>query len=63
MSKRNSKIAIILPIIIACFFVILGFYAVIIAAIMYGIYFVVQYVEKDKQSKLSEIEKMNIEDL
>lgn len=61
--RINSKVAVILPIVMACFFVVLGFYALIIAAIMFGIYFVMRYLKKEKQVKLSEIEKMNIEDL
>ena len=60
LCKRNYKGAIVLPIIVACFFIILGLYAIIMAAIMFGIYFVMRYIEKEKQSKLSEIEKMNI---
>lgn len=63
LCKRTSKGAIILPLIVACFFIILGLYALFIAAIMFGIYFVMRYIEKEKERKLSEIEKMNIQDL
>lgn len=49
--------------VVACFFILLGVYAVIISGTMFGIYFVYRQIEKDKQSKKSEIDKMNIQDL
>lgn len=63
LCKKNSSFALVLPIIVACFFILFGFYALIIAAIMYGIYFVMKYVEKEKCSKQNELERMNIQDL
>lgn len=59
LCKNNSKMAKILPIIVACSFLIFGFYSLIIAGIMYGIYFIM----KRKQDKITELDKMNIQDL
>ena len=55
--------AIILPVIVLCFAVILGFYPIIIAAIMAVIYLVVNHLNKMKDNQNSEIDKMNINDL
>ena len=63
LCKKDSKWALIIPMVVACFFILLGFYAVIISGTMFGIYFVYRQIEKDKQSKKSEIDKMNIQDL
>lgn len=62
LAKEQSKFAIILPVIVLCFAVIIPFVA-LTSIIMFVIYFVVKYLEKEKQEKLSEIEKMNIQDL
>jgi len=63
LCKKQSKFAIILPVIVACFFVLLGFLAIGVAGIMFLIYFVMKHTENEYQKKLSEIDKMNIEDL
>lgn len=63
LCKKKSNLAFALPIVVACFFVFLGFYALIIALIMFIIYFAMKYIEKENQKKRSEIEKMNIQDL
>ena len=63
LCKQKSKIALIFPIIVACFFVLIGFYALIISAIMFGIYFVMKHIDNENQSKQSELDKMNIQDL
>ncbi len=62
LAKKQSKLAVILPTIVLCFAVILPIVA-ITAIIMFVIYFVVRHLEKEKQEKMSEIEKMNIQDL
>ncbi len=62
LAKIQSKTAIILPVVILCFSVIAPFIA-ITSIIMFVIYFVVRYLEKEKREKLSEIDKMNIQDL
>lgn len=63
LCKKNSKWALIIPMVVACFFILLGLYALVISGTMFGIYFVYRQIEKDKQSKKSEIDKMNIQDL
>ncbi len=63
LCKKQSNFALILPIIVACFFVILGFYALIISGIMYGIYFIMKKLEKDKQDKEDDVKRMTIQDL
>lgn len=63
LAIKKSKIAIILPVVVACFSVILGFYALMIAALMLAIYFLIKFIDKEKQARLSEIKKMNIQDL
>lgn len=62
LCKRKSKMALFLPLIVASFFIIFGLSALILSAIMFGIYFVMRYLEKEKQATLSELEKMDIED-
>lgn len=62
LAKIHSRMAIILPVVILCFSVIVPFVA-ITSIIMFVIYFVEKYLEKEKREKLSEIEKMNIQDL
>lgn len=61
--KKQLKFALTLPIITACFFVVFGFYALIISAIMFVIYFVMKHIQKEQQYKQSELDKMNIQDL
>ena len=63
LCKKNSKFALILPIITACFFILVGFYALIISAIMFGIYFIMKHIGEKNQTKQSELDKMNIQDL
>lgn len=60
---RFPKFALIPPIAAATLFFILGFYALILAAILVGIYFVIRHIRKEKQARLSEMERMNIQDL
>lgn len=62
LAKKQSKLAIILPTVVLCFAVLLPFIA-IPSIVMFVINFVVKYLDKEKQEKLSEIEKMNIQDL
>ncbi len=61
--KRKSVAALILPVVVACFGIVIGVYPLIVAAIMFLIYFVYNKVEKMKQQNNNEIEKMNIQDL
>ncbi len=63
LCKKKSKFALMLPIIPACCFIFMGFYALIISAIMFGIYFIMKHIEKEKKDKQSELDKMNIQDL
>lgn len=63
LCKKKSKFALVLPTIAACCFLLVGFYAIIISAIMFGIYLVVKHMDKEAQSKQSELDKMNILDL
>ncbi len=63
LCKKKSKIALILPIVSACVFVFVGFYAFIITGILFAIYFIVKYAENEKNNKQSELDKMNIQDL
>ncbi|PKM49667.1 MAG: hypothetical protein CVV02_15060 [Firmicutes bacterium HGW-Firmicutes-7] len=62
LAKKQSKLAVILPVVVLCFAVLIPFIA-ITSIIMFVIYFVVKYLDKEKQEKLSEIDKMNIQDL
>lgn len=63
LAKKDFMGGILLPATVACTFVILGFYSLAVAGVMLLIYFVTRYLEKEKYSKLSEIDKMNIKDL
>lgn len=63
LCKRHAKAALILPVVVACLVVFVGFYAWMVAAVLIAIYLVMRYIEKERQSKLSEMQKMNIEDL
>lgn len=60
---KRYKMALIFPIVVACFFILLGYYALILSLLMFAIYFIMQHFEKQKASNLSEITKMNIDDL
>ena len=62
LAIKGSKLAIILPTIVLCFAVIMPIVA-ITSIVMFVIYFVVKYLEKEKKDKMSEIDKMNIQDL
>ncbi|WMJ76075.1 MULTISPECIES: hypothetical protein [unclassified Sedimentibacter] len=62
LAKAQSKLAVILPVVVLCFSVIMPIVA-LTGIIMFVIYFVVKYLEKEKKNKLSEIDKMNIQDL
>ncbi len=63
LCKKKSKAALILPIVIACFFILIGVYALIVAAIMFGIYFIMKHIDAELQKKQSELAKMTIQDL
>ena len=63
LAKRGSKWAIILPVIVLCFAVLLGFYPIIVSGIMAIIYLVVKQLKKTNEKQTSEIDKMNINDL
>ncbi len=63
LCKKKSKWALILPTIVASFSALVGYYTLILSAVMFLMYFVNEKLEKEKQSIKSEIEKMNIEDL
>ena len=60
---RFPKFALIPPVAAAVLYFVLGFYALILAAILVGIYFVAHHIRKANRAKLSEIDRMNIEDL
>lgn len=62
LAIQGSKLAIILPAIVLCFAVIMPIVA-ITSIVMFVINFVVKYLEKEKKDKISEIDKMNIQDL
>jgi len=62
LAKQQSILAVILPTIVLCFAIIIPIFAVT-SIIMFVINYVVKYLEKEKQGKMSEIEKMNIQDL
>jgi len=62
LAKQQSILAVILPTIVLCFAIIIPIFAVT-SIIMFVINYVVKYLEKEKQGKISEIEKMNIQDL
>jgi hypothetical protein len=62
LAKRQSKLAIILPTIVLCFAIIMPI-NVLTSIIMFVIYYVVNYMRKEKSDKMSEIDKMNIQDL
>ncbi len=63
LCKKGSKVSLILPTVVACFFVLIGIYALIVAGIMFGIYFIMKHIRESAQSKQSELDKMNIQDL
>lgn len=63
LCKKKSKFVLVLPIISACFFIVIGVYALIISAILFGIYFSMKHIEKEKQDKQSELNKMYMQDL
>lgn len=63
LCKNNSKFALILPTIVACFFIFFGFLALIVSGIMFLIYFIMKHLQKETQVIQSDLEKMNIQDL
>lgn len=63
LCKKQSNMALILPIIAACFVVLVGIYAICVSSVMFGIYFIVKYINDNKCEKQSELDKMNIQDL
>ncbi len=63
LCKKKSKWALILPTIVAGFSILVGYYTIILASVMFLMYFVSMHLEKENENKLSEIEKMNIKDL
>ncbi len=63
LCKKKSKFALILPTIVLAFSVIVGYFGIIISITMFLMYFITNYLEKEKQNKKFEMDKMNIEDL
>ena len=63
LAKKGSKGAVILPVVVACFAIILGYYALIVALVIAAIYLAINHLNKKKQNQNSEIDKMNINDL
>ena len=63
LCKKESQYASKLPIIVACFFIIIGLYALIVAGLMGIIYYVMNNLISKKDRTASEIKKMNIYDL
>ncbi len=61
--KINKVAALIIPLFIVFSSILFSFYALITAAIMYGIFFIMNYVEKQNKERKAEMEKMNIKDL
>ena len=60
LSKKSSKFAVILPTIILFISIFLGIVYILVSVIMFAIWYL---VKKSKEKKLSEIIKMNIQDL
>lgn len=60
LAKKSSKFAIVLPIITLFISIFLGVIYILISAIMFAIWYL---VKKSIEKKLSEINKMNIQDL
>lgn len=60
LAKKASKFAIILPTITLFISIFLGAFYILISAIMFLIWYL---VKKSVEKKLSEIDKMNIQDL
>ena len=63
LCKREFKFAIVLPAIVACFYLLFGLKLIGVSAIMLLIYVVMTYVLEEKKKITSEIEKMTIQDL
>lgn len=63
LCRRESAFALVLPIATASCFIFVGVYAFFIAAIMFGIYFIMKYMRAEKIKNQSELTKMNIQDL
>lgn len=63
LAKNQHKAALILPIVVACFMVIFGLYAIMVAAIMFVIYYIQKLKHKKASEELSELEKMRLNDL
>ncbi len=60
LCKKNSKHTLVLPKIAAVLTIFFGFYFLVIALILFYMHYEKQ---KEKKEKVSEIRKMNIEDL
>ncbi|GEM_PF-2062189 len=61
--KNQMRAALIMPVVVACCFIIFGIYAFMLAAVLFIIYYVFNHLQKVKESKSKEIDKMSIEDL
>ena len=67
MAKKHPKAALFFPLIMMCLFFWTGYYVLILGAILYAAYFIVQSFYKKKgaasQGQNEELDKMNIHDL
>ena len=63
LARKSEKAALILPAATACFAVVLGVYPLVLAAVQLVIYFIMDRRNKKRQKQLSELEKMNLDDL
>ena len=63
LCKKESTFASKLPFVVACFFILLGLYALIIAGLMGIIYYLMNNEKSKKNIMATEIKKMNINDL
>lgn len=63
LSKRQSKAALALPVAAACFFFLLGIYALVLAALLFLVYFVAGRAGRNRAKQESEINRMKIDDL
>lgn len=60
LSRKDSKAALILPTVVACFFPLFGTHFLFVSGILFLIYYI---TTKNLKEQVSELHKMNIEDL
>lgn len=63
LCKKKFKFAIVLPAIVACFYLLLGLPLIGVSSIMLLIYIIMTCVLREKKKRTLEIEKMTIQDL